>query len=679
MRLFCESLLIKHVCRTVWNLDGTARSLHHLFRDHPSEFMVRRELSLGGLPDYLARRARILVRKNPQGQNREEWIRLAEMIWVYRESQAPGHSSVSTLSRNAWRLFHLAQFLGLSAGEVSALSVYDTDRLLQVLDSFPSSVHGPVWLQAYEHHYQKQLLENLAHNRTTVLLREERPRAQFALCIDEREESLRRHIETQDPSYETFGTAGFFGVAMDYSRLDEEKVTPLCPVVVTPAHRILEIASADQDPVWRRAVKWKKVLKLFDKLFSVLKTNQVTSYFLIDLTASVLGVVLLGKTLFPRRFEKALDTLHHWIVPPVRTTLQLEPPVDLPQGAQRLGFALEEQAGIVEGQLRIMGLTKRFARLVLFIGHGSTSQNNPHESAHDCGACGGKHGGPNARALAAMANQPEVRFALRERGIDVPADTYFIGAQHNTASDGIAYFDTDKIPPTHRQEFHRLVRDLDQARALNAKERCRLLPMAPKGASPERALRHMERRSVDFTQVHPEWGHATNASVIVGRRPLTQGLFLDRRAFLQSYDPTQDPDGTILERILTAVVPVAAGIGLEYYFSRVDNRRYGCGTKVPHNITGLIGVMDGAQSDLRIGLPWQMVWVHEPMRLTFVVETNPAIVNAIVQRHRAIQKLFDHHWAHLTVLDFRSGEFLRYEAMGQWQRVPTARLTPSAS
>lgn len=676
VRLFRESLLIKHVCRTVWGLDGTARSLHHLFRDHPSEFMVRRELSLGGLPGYLDQRARDLVRKNPQGQNREEWIRLAEMIWVYRQAEAPRHSPIHTLCRNAWRLFHMAQFLGLTGGEVKSLSVDETDRLLHTLDSFPSVAHGPVWLQAYEHHYQSQLLKDVAHNRSKVIWSEERPRAQFALCIDEREESLRRHIEAQDPAYETFGTAGFFGVAMNYSRLGEEKMTPLCPVVVTPVHRVREVASADQRDAWRLASKRNTWLKFFDKLFLTLKKDPIASYFLIDVTASILGVVLLGKTLFPRRFEKFLETLHHAIAPPPRTTLLLEPTedqTDLTPTSQRLGFALDEQAGIVEGQLRIMGLTKRFARLVLFIGHGSTSQNNPHESAYDCGACGGKHGGPNGRALATMANRPEVRFALRERGIDIPADTYFLGAQHDTASDCFTYFDTERIPQTHQQEFRRLVHDLNQARTLNAQERCRLLPMAPKGTSPDRALRHVEQRTADFSQVRPEWGHATNASVIVGQRSLTQGLLLDRRAFLQSYDPTHDPDGVILERILTAVVPVAAGISLEYYFSTVDNQRFGCATKARHNVTGLIGVMEGTQSDLRTGLPFQMIGIHEAVRLTFVVEANPALVNAIVQRHRALQKLFDHQWAHLVVLDFRSGEFFRHEPMGRWQRVPTTQ------
>jgi hypothetical protein len=270
-----------------------------------------------------------------------------------------------------------------------------------------------------------------------------------------------------------------------------------------------------------------------------------------------------------------------------------------------------------------------------------------------------------------MANKPEVRFALRERGIDIPGDTYFIGAQHNTASDRFTYFETERIPTTHQTEFARLIRDVDDARALNAQERCRLLPLAPKGASPADSLRHMERRSVDFSQVHPEWGHATNASVVVGRRALTQGHFMDRRTFLQSYDPDQDPDGTILERIMTAVGPVVAGIGLEYYFSRVDNIRFGSGTKVPHNVTGLVAVMDGAQSDLRTGLPFQMVWVHEPMRLTIVVEGHPAIVRSIVQKHRNLQKLFDNMWLHLIVLDIHTGAFTRYLPAGKWSTVST--------
>ncbi len=673
VRLFCESMVIKQVCRRVWGLDSTAQSLHHLHRDHPCEFFVRREFHRGGLPDSLQTRACNLIHANPHC-DRDEWVQMAEMIWVYREATAPGRDPVHTLCRNAWRLFHLAQLLGLSAGEIQALSVSDIDRLIATLEAFPSSTHGPVWQRAFEGHYQENLLKGLGQNTHRVTGQYGRPRAQLVFCIDEREESIRRHFESRDPAYETFGTAGFFGVVMNYTGLCDHGSTPLCPIVVTPSIRVREEPREDQGALGSRSARREKWLVLVERLFALLKHNLVTSYILIDLTAPLMGIVLVGKTLVPRRFARLVDRLHHWFVPPVLTRLTIDAtnaPAESPPPAQPLGFMLNEQIGIVEGQLRIIGLTKNFSRLVVFVGHGSTSQNNPHESAHDCGACGGKHGGPNARSLASMANKPEVRFALRERGIDIPGDTYFLGAQHNTASDRFTYFEIERIPTTHQPEFARLVRDVDEARALNAQERCRLLPLAPKSASPADSLRHVERRSVDFSQVHPEWGHATNASVVVGRRALTQGHFMDRRTFLQSYDPDQDPEGTILERILTAVGPVVAGIGLEYYFSRVDNIRFGSGTKVPHNVTGLVAVMDGAQSDLRTGLPFQMVWVHEPMRLTIVVEGRPALVRSIVQKHRNLQKLFDNMWLHLIVLDIHTGAFTRYLPAGKWSTVPT--------
>src|SRR5262249_57028580 len=109
---------------------------------------------------------------------------------------------------------------------------------------------------------------------------------------------------------------------------------------------------------------------------------------------------------------------------------------------------------------------------------------------------------------------------------------------------------------------------------------------------------------------------------------------------LNSYDPTQDDaDATILTRTLQAAVPVCAGISLEYYFSYVDNPGYGCGTKLPHNIAALLGVMDGAASALRTGLPWQMVEIHEPVRPLFVIETQPETLLKILARNPNIDRL----------------------------------------
>jgi hypothetical protein len=195
---------------------------------------------------------------------------------------------------------------------------------------------------------------------------------------------------------------------------------------------------------------------------------------------------------------------------------------------------------------------------------------------------------------------------------------------HDTCSDGITWFDLDLMPATHHDDVRRTRQACEQATSLDAHERCRRFESAAFNLTPPEALAHVEARSVDLAQVRPELGHATNAVAVIGRRWRTRGLFLDRRSFLVSYDPTADATGDILARTLAAVGPVGAGINLEYFFSTVDRLGYGAGTKLPHNITGLIGVMDGHASDLRTGLPWQMVEIHEPVRLLMVIDATPA-------------------------------------------------------
>jgi uncharacterized protein YbcC (UPF0753/DUF2309 family) len=228
----------------------------------------------------------------------------------------------------------------------------------------------------------------------------------------------------------------------------------------------------------------------------------------------------------------------------------------------------------------------------------------------------------------------------------------FIGAFHNTCDDSVTYFDLDDLPLSHQPDFESARQAIDVARQRNAHERCRRFESAPLSLTPETALRHVEERSEDLAQVRPECGHATNAVCFVGRRSRTRGLFLDRRNFLTSYDPSQDtPDHAILTRVLTPVFPVCGGISLEYYFSFIDSRGYGCGTKLPHNVTSMLGVMDGAASDLRSGLPWQMVEIHEPMRLLFVVESTPTAMLEIFERNPAIAALVEKEWVQLATLD----------------------------
>jgi uncharacterized protein YbcC (UPF0753/DUF2309 family) len=338
----------------------------------------------------------------------------------------------------------------------------------------------------------------------------------------------------------------------------------------------------------------------------------------------------------------------------------------------RIGFSMEEQTRFVTVALQSIGLNEEFSRFILMVGHGSSSENNPYESALDCGACGGAHGLVSARVITQMANKPEVRKRLRKQGIEIPDDTWFIPALHNTTTDEITLHDLALLPPTHLPYLDRLREGLISASRLCAQERLPTLQDAGIPIDPVSAYKGVRRNSLDWSQVRPEWGLSRNAFFIIGRRSLTQGKSLDGRAFLHSYDYRLDPKRRLLENILTGPLVVGQWINMEHYFSTVDNERFGSGSKVYHNVAGRFGVMTGNFSDLRTGLPSQTVLkngmpYHQPMRLITVIEAPFEMASQAVNSVVTVKRLVKNEWIRLVIIDPQTAQVCLFQD-GEWHR-----------
>lgn len=343
----------------------------------------------------------------------------------------------------------------------------------------------------------------------------------------------------------------------------------------------------------------------------------------------------------------------------------------------RIGFSLDEQLGFVSQALRSIGLTRDFSRFILLVGHGSTSENNPYESALDCGACGGNHGLVSARVLAQMANKPRVRQGLRDQGIIVPDDAWFVPALHNTTTDELTLVDLDLLPPTHLVYLDRLRNGLTAASRLCAQERMPTLQTGVGRQEPSQAFRAAMRNSMDWSQVRPEWGLSRNAYFIIGRRSRTENLSLDGRAFLHSYDYSLDPKRRLLENIIAGPLVVGQWINMEHYFSTVDSECFGSGSKVYHNVAGRIGVMSGNISDLRTGLPTQTVLkqgqpYHEPLRLITVIESPFDHARRAIEGVLSIRRLVRNGWIRMLVLDPETGETHIFDS-GDWRSLSHLR------
>lgn len=501
-----------------------------------------------------------------------------------------------------------------------------------------------IWQEALEWTYYNNVLAGLkikyleAENTDT-------PAFQALFCIDDREISFRDYIETVEEHCKTYATPGFFGVEFFFQPENGKAYSKQCPAPVTPKFLIKEIESG---------VDQKKDLHLTKHTHGLLKGWMMAP------TLGFYSALRLSLSIFKPSESPATASSFRHMDPAATLTVKKTDAFPDENGLQ-VGFTVEEMTSRVANLLQSIGLTNNFANLIYLIGHGASSANNPHYAAYNCGACSGRPGSVNARVFAAMANDKDVRAKLKEQGIHIPQQSWFIGGLHDTTRDEIQFYDELLLPSILEKEHAKNKKSFSKALHLNAKERSRRFELIDHRDSAQAIHKKILRRSVSLFEPRPELNHATNALCIVGRRSLSQGLFLDRRAFASSYDYRVDPNGKILADIMRPLGPVCGGINLEYYFSRVDNQKLGAGSKLPHNVMGLIGVANGFDGDLRPGLPEQMIELHDPLRLLIIVEHEPDVILSTIKSADAMYEWYINEWIHLVALQPSTGNFFVFQ------------------
>ncbi|QEG36121.1 YbcC family protein [Bythopirellula goksoeyrii] len=481
--------------------------------------------------------------------------------------------------------------------------------------------------------------------------------AQVAFCIDVRSERIRRHFESANKLIETIGFAGFFGIPFAYERLGESTATNQLPVLVPPQFKVVERVRAEAADQQEGVAVRRGFVRSLRKAWKRFQTASASAFAFVEATGMFFGLKLLRRVVSIR--AGSLDPRCDGVAKEQRNRLG----PDL-AALDTQGLNLDRQADLALSILTGMGLLKDFARLVVFCGHGSQTENNPLAAGLDCGACGGHSGEPNARLAAQLLNSSEVRFRLLAKGIEISANVHFLACLHNTTTDEISFFDLDLIPSSHREDFEQL-----RAAAKTAANQTRLerLPLLSTNKASDPF-----RRALDWSEVRPEWGLTGNAAFIVAPRRLTESIDLGGRAFLHSYDHRNDPEGKVLEGILTAPMVVGSWINLQYYASTVDPRHFGSGSKTIHNVVGRFGAFSGNGGDLTTGLPWESIrdsdrYQHDPVRLLSVVAAPRAQIARILSLYSGVEQLAANGWIHLVALD--GGKFYRFTPQKTWQAI----------
>ena len=612
------------------------------------DYLLRTLLDIGGWAAY----ARYLVWNSElNGDKNDTLVQLLAIRVAY--GYGLFEARTDTAFRSAWS----------AAMTKAALTPLD-----HRLNDDPSLAVNLILHEAYEIAFQEKLYRRLSSHQQArpEPVVASRPAFQAAFCIDVRSEVFRRSLETVCPEAQTLGFAGFFGFPIEYVPIGQLRGGAQCPVLLKPAFIICEavkdVSRLEEDRILDHRLLRRRV----GKAWKAFKLSAVSSFAFVETVGLSFTAKIVSDSLGLTR--PAPDPNLDGLDPDVLS--RIGPRLDSRiVGDRASGLSADQRLAMAEAVLKAMSLTDGFSRLVLLAGHGSTTVNNPHASGLDCGACGGHTGEANARVAAGVLNDANVRAGLRDKGIFVPNDTWFLAALHDTTTDEVKIFDEAAAPSSHCDEIAALKERLAAAAELARLERATLLGIEKGSATRRKVL----ARSRDWSQIRPEWGLAGNAAFIAAPRARTAGIDLGGRSFLHTYHYERDQGGKILELIMTAPMVVASWINLQYFGSTTNNRVFGSGNKTLHNVVGQLGVLEGNGGDLRTGLPLQSVhdgkrFVHEPLRLNVFIEAPEAAMEAVLRKHANVRALVENGWLHLHALQ-SGGRIRRFLALGDWRDV----------
>lgn len=507
---------------------------------------------------------------------------------------------------------------------------------------------GVIYLESIENTVNKKLQQQISaalQSRTDSV--SIRPEAQMIFCIDVRSEAFRRAIEAQG-NYQTYGYAGFFGLPIKYNFLESGESVDSCPVLIKPKHTICEESLDDKLNDIFVNDKNRSFLKSINRSFKDLKVNFASIFVFSEASGLFYGLRILLKTILPKLYYKT----QRLILSKLISKIHYEPILNYSHSEEQTitGIGLNDQFNYALNALKMIGLTENFAPFVVFCGHGSHTVNNPYASALDCGACGGSHGGPNAKVIAKILNSKIIREMISQAGIEIPSDTVFLAAQHNTTDDSVEIFSSCD----NKFDLKKLKADLEKAKNINNFYRLGTFS----------TTNVPDLRMSDWSETRPEWGLAGNSSFIIAPRSLSLSQDLKARSFLHSYEYDRDFDGSILETIMTAPMIVTQWINSQYYFSTVNNIHFGSGSKITQNVMGTCAVVQGNSSDLMHGLALQSVNAsdfdnyHTPVRITNYIYAPFNKVKNIIDKHDILKKLVYNSWIKVVVIDPETKAFV---------------------